>query len=1177
MAWTKEQLEAIEARDCNMLVSAAAGSGKTAVLVNRIIERVMDETAPIDIDSIVVVTFTKAAAEEMKSRIAEAFRKRLEEEPGNSHLMKQIALVDHARISTIDSFCTYLLGNYYNSIDFDPAYRVADAGELELLKADVFNELLEDKFTEADKDFMDFVEAFASGKNLDRISEIVMRLHKFAESYPWQEEWLESCRQLYNLEDESQFMETSLYKNTVEYIRIACRESAELCKDLIDLCNEPLGPKAYEEAIKADYSMLSAAAECEDMDGIGRCLSMEFTKLKTIRASEDPELKEYVKYQRNNVKDRIKKIKEQYFSASTDKIWEMLLNGRKYVNVIIDLTKEYGRRYGNAKVEKNVVDFSDIEHLALKILVRHEIGTDEYTYTEIANELAAQYNEIYIDEYQDSNVVQETILTAISGERYGRPNIFMVGDVKQSIYKFRMAKPELFISKYDTYEDEGSKRKIELHSNFRSTVNVIETVNDVFFKVMRRGVGGVEYTKKTRLNYGGTIEDTMDTTTDILVAKKSSFKDYDMEDREICANMAAARIREMMDENSRLSYKDFVILLRSDKASGPDYAEILSRHDIPAKYDSTTGYFSATEVETVLNLLKIIDNPRQEIPLIAIMRSYFAYFSAEELAYIKGPGRRTEFYDCMCNYAKKMDSLSEKCRTFLDMIKVYREKARRLTISELISDIVYGSGYYDYLGLLDNSRGRRANLDMLVTKAADYEKTSYSGLFNFLRYIEEIRKYDVDYGEGPSSGGDENVVRIMSIHRSKGLEFPVVILGDASKGYNLMDVNGDIVIDSDFGLGINVVDMEKRIKYPSIIREMIRRKITLDNIGEELRILYVALTRAVQKLIVVGVASDTSVEAWDSLGEYAYVSTDFILNRKSYLDLVMAAYYTGGNRGKYNFRWCTPEEMVMHRTRQLKHSMGDLGERLSALYDECKEAGLESEIGKIIEYRYPHSNIFSLRSKYSVSDIKHKAMEESELEEVIVTLPEDVRPVPEFIEKSETVTGVFRGNAYHKFFEILDYGLCKDSVSVEKCMDEAVTSGRLSEEYRALLKVSDYVKFMESPLALRMKQASEAGFLYREQPFIMEIGADMVDASYPSDEKVLIQGIVDAFFFENDKVYIVDYKTDRVPAGDEGVTILTERYRKQLELYGEALGKITGREVGGLYIYSVALGREIEV
>ncbi len=1177
MAWTKEQLEAIKTRNCNMLVSAAAGAGKTAVLVNRIIERVTDEKNPVDIDSIVVVTFTRAAAEEMKSRLAAVFYKKLEEQPENTHLIKQISLIDHAKISTIDSFCTYILGNYCNCIDFDPAYRVADPGELELLKADVFNELLEEKFIEGNSRFLNYVEAFASGKNFDAIRETVMKLYKLAESHPWQNEWLDACIRLYNISGADELVNTEFYGNILKYVKLCLKESMEKCRDMLEVCNEPSGPAAYRENIEADLKMITSAYECNDPVEMGKCLDTGFTRLKTIRNTEDESLKQYVQYNRNAVKNRINRLADSYLKYTPEEIYNMLEDSRPHAEEIIALTAEFSERYRLARYDRNIVDFSDIEHLALKILVKHEEGTEEYAYTEIADELAEKYTEIYVDEYQDSNAVQEAILTAVSGARFGRPNMFMVGDVKQSIYRFRMADPGLFMSKYDSYGNDGDNRKTELHNNFRSCRNVINVVNDVFSLAMHKSVGGVEYTEENRLNYGGTEEDLMDTATEIIVAEKSLYKELETDDREICANMAAMQIKKMLKEDTGLTYGDFVILLRSDKKSGPEYAEILLNHNIPAKYDSTTGYFSAREVSTVMNFLKIIDNPRQEIPLASTMKSFFANFNGEELAYIKGPARRTEFYDCVIRYSEKTDTLGEKCRNFLELLASYRRKAKLLTISELIYDVVYKSGYYDYMGLLPNGEVRKNNLDMLITKAADYEKTSYSGLFNFLRYIDEIKKYDVDYGEGQALENNENVVRIMSIHRSKGLEFPVVILGDASKTYNLTDTSGDIIMDSGLGIGINIVDTIKRIKYPSFIHEVIKNRVMTDSIGEELRILYVALTRARQKLIITGVANDTSVKAWNNAAVCGSIDTEYILSRKSYLDLVMAAYHIRPQGGIYRYVTVLPEELMCGRTEEVRETVGDISDGIRRMLDITDNSENDAEIEDMLEYVYPYGSIFSLKSKYSVSDIKHKAMEESEYEEVLVPQPEESVPVPEFVEKQSGVTGVFRGNAYHKFFEIMDYERCTDEKSIENYMKECIEKGKFPKEYADTINVSDFECFISSELARRMKKAYSEGVLFREQPFITEVGADMVDAAYPADEKVLIQGIVDAFFFEGDRLYIADYKTDRVPEGEKGEKILIERYKKQLELYGEALSRITGRKTGGLYIYSVVLGREIEI
>lgn len=1174
MAWTKDQQNAIDARNCNLLVSAAAGSGKTAVLIERIIKRVTDEKNPIDIDSIVVVTFTRAAAQEMKTRLGKAFENALSKNPGNRHLIKQISLVDNARITTIDSFCTYILRNYYNSINLEPDFRVAEEGELNLIKEDVLSEILEEKFTNCEKEFLDFIEAFAPGKSMDKISELVFNLHRYAQSNPWPLEWLWECEKLYQVETVTEYENLDVVKGIVDYIHGVCAECVNECDYMLELCNEMSGPVEYVPTIESDKNMWMKCGECNTLNEISKILSISFAKFAQSRKS-DKELREKVQGIRNNMKKRREKLVDK-FCMDTDEQLKQLKNSSKYAGVYLDLVKEFTTRYQEYKQNKNIVDFSDVEHYALNILIQRDNG--ECHYTDVADELAASFNEIYIDEYQDSNLVQEYILNAVSKERFGVPNTFMVGDVKQSIYKFRMARPQLFMSKYDTYVNysDGKDKyyKIELHKNFRSRENVLESINDVFKKIMHKNMGGIEYTDEVRLNCGMEFDEERDSITELIITDETDLKKYDIDKQEACAHIAAERIKQIMSENPKLKYRDFVILLRSDKVGGPIYSSVLASHDIPSIYASTTGYFTAYEVMNVLDFLRVIDNPRQEIHLAGLMRSYFAYFEAKELATIKGRRRKTEFYDCVCEYSHKNNELGTKCARFVEMIDKYRKISQIYTISEIISKIVYDSGYYDYVGAMIGGKTKKANLDMLVQKASDFENTSYSGLFNFLRYIEKLQKYDVDYGEGQTDSDEDDLVRIMSIHKSKGLEFPVVIIGDFGKKYNLSDSKDSIVYDSDFGIGMDYVDLEHRTKESVVYKNMIAHKIIADSIGEELRILYVAMTRAVDKLIMIGSTGvEKSQEKWENASEADTIDMTYLVENTNYLNIV-APCALSNNR--YDIVYKTADEVNNIMLDATEEFYRDISNNLDNIDKNEMDAVVYQQIKDMLEYTYPYCNILSLKSKYSVSDLKHAAMEESELPEARIELPEREKMIPSFIQDKEKVSGVFRGNAYHKVFELLDYDRVGDSDEIKEQLEELVELQKLPKEYYELIDCNKFVKFMKTKLGKNMQKAFTKRLLYREQPFIMEVGANEVGQDFPSDEKVLIQGIIDAFYIENDEVFIVDYKTDRVPK-ENGEQVLIERYKKQLELYCGAIKQITGMNVRDCYIYSVALNKAISI
>ena len=1169
MELTKEQLMAIEVRNCNLLVSAAAGSGKTSVLVERIIRRVLDEKNPVDIDKIVVVTFTKAAAEEMKKRLVEAFEKKLQQCPSDNRLIRQISLTDHARITTIDSLCSYIVRNYYNSIGYDPAFRIADEGETELLKSDVIEEILEERFKKNEQDFIDVVESFAPGKKINNIAEIIISLHDFSESHPWPYEWIDECKALYEINDVKEFNDSPLIKYAVGFLKNLCKKVCESYKILINICNELPEFEPYIESFIYEEQQIKKACNASTFEELSKAFDFDFKRLKPIKSCSDEETKNYIQAVRNNIKTMLKNTSDSFFKKTVEENINDIKKCRNNMRVITSLTLEFAEKYRLAKEERHIVTFSDIEHLALKILVSQKDGKKEFTH--IADELSGMYEEIYIDEYQDSNLVQENILVAISRCRFNKPNIFMVGDVKQSIYKFRMARPELFISKYDTYTTEYSDYfKIELHTNFRSTLNIVNTVNDVFFKIMQRSVGGIDYTDESALHYGNNKPDIIDTTTEFVYIPEEDIRESDFDKQDVYAYMAAIKIKEIMAKNSELDYKDFAILLRSDKKSGANYADILNSQGIPAVYSSGTGYFSAYEIRVVMDLLRVLDNPRQEIPLAGVMRSYFSYFTVEELAVIKSGRRKEELYDSLLRYSKEDNVTGRKCKEILEFIEALRNKSEIMTIRELICEIIYTTGYYDFVGMLNGGATRKQNLEMLVIRAKAYEETSYSGLFNFVRYIDRIKKYDIDYAEAVGLMADVNNVKIMSIHHSKGLEFPVVILGDSSKKYNLRDAGGELVIEGDFGVGMDVINIQKRTRNPFIFKEIIKNKIRTDDIGEEIRVLYVAMTRAVQKLVILAAPNKKTVDIIENPGQKNDIGMDFILQNTNYASLI-AAGLSQNTECKKVFQRINAGQIVEFAKKAVEKQLSKIAEITD---DDCDEE-IKKEIAHKLEFLYPYDKNKGLRSKYSVSEIKHMYMDEDE--EAGIIEPQKQKPLPAFLSHEKKVDGTYRGTAYHKFFEIFDYSVCADIDSINAFFSECIQKGKIPTEYDELIDRRIFDTFIHTELGIRMKKASDTGNLFREKPFIMEIGADMVDSSFPPDEKVLIQGIVDAFFFEDGKVYVVDYKTDRVEKSKKGEQDLIDRYKKQLELYANTLISVTKKPLGACYIYSTCLGKSIVI
>ena len=1180
MAWTKQQQQAIDARNCNLLVSAAAGSGKTTVLVERIMQKLLDPEHPMDVDSLVIVTFTRAAASEMKEKLVSRLLKETAEHPSDTRLLKQVALVDHAMISTIDSFCAYVVHNYYNTLDLDPSLRPGEKAELDLLAQETFEALQEKYFAEKDPEFRDFANAFAPGKELDELFTYVLSLYRYAQSMPWPEEWLQSCAGLYEISSVEELVQSPLVQDTLSYIHRCCRDALAQNGRILELLDQNPALEKYRGSQSSDRRLLQAMAESESLEQMHQVMQAGFATLETIRG--DIENKELVKQLRDEIKDRLRNIDKKYLSESYEEMLESIRRVRPHARMLVRLTQDFSRAYAEAKAERGISEFSDVAHWALQLLLQKD-ETGKIVRTGIAKELAERYSEIYIDEYQDSNYVQEAVLTAISRIEDGTPNIFMVGDVKQSIYRFRLARPELFNDKYIHYqtftEDSAANGfyKIELGHNFRSCENVLHSINDIFYRVMQPEVGGIAYTDECRLNYGGVAQSAVaeDATEVLMVHEAPSDAEKHLSGTELCAHTAAKRIRELKEENPTLGWKDFVILLRSVSSHGPVYVDCLREHEIPAVCESSTGYFDTPELKDVTNYLRIIDNPRQDIPLAGVLRSFYAYFTAEELASVKSDRRRLSLYDCIRERAAEADELGGKCTAFLGQLEDYRQLNRIHPIRELLNALIYSSGYYDYVGLMPGGSIRKANLRLLVEKAEEFEKTSYSGLFYFLKYIEKLKTYDLDSEESEATQETEDAVRIMTIHKSKGLEFPVVLLGNADSAYNSKDTGKAIYQDDHYGVILNEVDTKRHVRRTPVVKNMLARHMNSQMVGEELRVLYVALTRAKSKLVVIGTVGDKNPGQYEWEGSRK-PNADYMLEKRNYLALIAPTAYAMENKGRFEVEELGYEKILEYAAQSVATTRTLLFEDYVSRMKEAGKACDTDRIARIMEYRYPHEKVYLLKSKYSVSELKHAAMELLEEEGAAVVPPQEEKPIPYFMgyEDKSTNPGTVYGNAYHKFFELLDYECCTDAAACRDYAATLVEKGKLSAGYAQLLDPHKFETFLQSELGQAMKRAFLRKELFREQPFIMEVSGNEVAEGAPEEEKVLVQGIIDAFFYgEDGKVYLVDYKTDHV----ENENTLIDRYKKQLVLYEEALSLVTGRTIGGSYLYSVCLGCAIRL
>lgn len=1178
--WTKEQEKVINLRNRSLLVSAAAGSGKTAVLVQRIISMVTDETDPLDIDRLLVVTFTNAAAAEMRERVGAAIENALEQDPYNQHLQRQLTLVHNAQITTIDSFCIRILRDHFHKIDLEPGFRIADEGELKLLREDVCEAVLEDFYQKADPEFLRFADSYSGAKNDLQIKEMILKLYNYAESYPWPKEWLETCVQQYEAANEAELEEKSWIRDFLSYLNVRVEDLITAQEKLLELTQELDGPYMYEASIADDLRQLENLRKCEhfsqwqaaisaiDFKNIGRSGKYEGSVAK----------KDAVMSGRKRMKDQIDKWKKTIFATMLEVQLERLTQTSKMVRMLVTLTQAFSDRFQEEKQKKNMLDFSDVEHNALRVLVDSE--TKELT--ETALEYQQQYREVMIDEYQDSNYVQETLLTAVSGVKNGNENLFMVGDVKQSIYRFRLARPELFMDKYHRFStEESSQQRIDLHRNFRSRREVVEAVNDIFYPLMEKDLGNVAYDAEAALYAGAVYPDyeNADCCKPELLLVPS--QESGMERREQEAAAVAGRIRELVEtqEIPGITYKDIVLLLRSMSGWAETYQKVFEQEGIPLIVASKTGYFSATEVQTVLSLLRVLDNPYQDIPLAAVMKSYFGKFSSEELAQIRSEYPGMPFYQCV----EQMLPVSEKIIAFQEMLQKFRQRIPYTPIHRLLQEILNETGYRNYVAALPAGEQRRANLDMLMEKAVAYEQTSYHGLFHFIRYIDRLMKYDVDYGEAEIVSEQENAVRLMSIHKSKGLEFPVVFVCGMGKQFNEQDLNSNMIFHPEFGIGLKWFDCEKRTKANTLIHQIFAMEAKKENLGEELRVLYVALTRAKEKLILAGTCKLPEEGQYSGFSREEKVPFSTRYDAKSYWDLVIPV--LGMENPDYRYVIWDEARMQQEEQRKLQDTALEHRTLLEALQNVS-----ETELAQLKEtfsWEYAWKEEGAHKQKVSVSELKHRAMEErSESAEQTLNTAQPLFPdeiatpyVPRFVQEVKENAGALYGTMVHRFLECLDFAGLPDFADekqglyfVKQQIDALCALGRMQEADAKRLNWKQLLGFLQSDTAKRMRAAAEQGALEREKPFVMSVPANLVWEDSRPEEDVLIQGIIDVFWEEADGIVLLDYKTDHVDNAQE----LVRRYKKQLELYADALSRFSDEKpVKEILIYSFALAETI--
>ena len=1297
--WTEEQKAVIAHREGNLLVSAAAGSGKTAVLVEHVLSLILEENASLS--SLVLMTFTEAAAEEMKERI----KKRLEEHLQKGYdkrILREIALLPTANISTIHAFCKRLIEENYAGLSIDAHFRIGDTGEMSLLQSDILEELLEEEYEKKEESFLAFVDQFSMGKKDKGIEELILKLYMLASAMPFPKAYLQGL-----LEEDAHSRREKWERDLYEDMKSRLENLSLLYEDALDLCREPNGPIEYEERILEERDQCLALANAENLEDLVRGLeSLNFGRLKSTKS----EGKELVKSLRERGKKTLKAWQENYRLLPKELEEEVEEKGQKRILELVRLCLLFLERYQKEKEERAVLDFSDLEHFALKLLYQ------DGHYSALADELAKSYREILVDEYQDSNLVQEYIVRALSQERFGKPNVFQVGDVKQSIYRFRMARPELFLEKY---HDE-SYPKIFLRKNFRSDEGVLSAVNALFFKIMKKDFGGIEYDLENSLFMGKVRTEEARQEEDSITGKQrrdqtellllelektgptgddgnsasnsasNSSSGKSLSKLELECKMIAAKVRELLEKG--YAYKDMVILLRSPHSVSREMVDIFGKEGIPAYAELKTGYYSAVEVETVLSFLAIIDNPRQDIPMAAVLRSPLFSFTDEELGqivlvkgslYEKPYDKSKENAVNLSLQAEKAlaPALEEKWQNFQGQLERYRRLSRSLRLHSLLSLIYEETDYYNYVRALPLGEKRQANLDQLLEDAKQFEKGSYSGLFHFIRYIEKVKKQEQDQGEATVFSEKDDLLRIMSIHHSKGLQFKVVFLSQLHKTFNKMDSKAKMLMDAELGLAADYLDLETRIKYPSLHKIAIKEKGERESLGEELRVLYVAMTRAEEKLILTGVCKNEE----DLIKKFPVqerLSLEDIRGATSYLAWILMAYsrsfFESSKTGEIALSFISKEDLEENEGK----AMGEAISLEKKLYEFLGKERAKTEAEKLMEehfsYVYPYEKSTHRSPKYSVSLLKMKAMEEhgerlgeplaSEVgQEGKAVAPEwdeekieragevdaNIKSTEQGVDSTESTgekagfeqgaedkhkdkaeanaeekqqskenhdspliqkmkaegknIGAAIGDSYHHALAFYDYS-----------KDISQLSGFLSPEEYGLLNQEKLKKFLDSPLGQLFAKAYKKNTLYREQHFMQEVeyeklfpedgavGEDAEEAvssnaaSVDSDadslkrnidriesnresfvesnadshvEKVILQGIIDAFIMEEEGIILVDYKTDRVKDGEE----LRNRYQKQIDLYSEALEQILGKKVRRRVLYSFSLGEEVDL
>jgi helicase-exonuclease AddAB, AddA subunit, Firmicutes type len=1273
-SWTEDQLQAIEVSGRNVLVAAAAGSGKTAVLVERIIRKISSDT---DVDRLLVATFTNAAAAEMKERIRLALEQALERNPGSDHLRRQLALMGRASITTLHSFCLDVIRRYYPLIGLDPGFRVANETEAELLQAETLQDLFEERYAgDRDGRFTLLAETFGGDRSDEPLARLVLELHRFALSHPWPEAWLRASAAAFRTASADNLADSDWGRDIRRAVQLELEAAEALLEQALAGAMRPDGPEAYADTLRDDLAVVGALLETVRSkpmaEWFGAFRGASFGQLKRQRGDAvDKDLQERVKALRDDAKKIVGGLADELFGRTLEEYAAELNDAAPLMEALAELVIEFGRRYEAAKRARGLVDFGDLEHYCLRIL-RDPASTPEREMPSAAAlEYREQFEEILLDEYQDTNQVQEAIIDLIA--RPGAGNRFMVGDVKQSIYRFRLAEPGLFLDKYRRYAAGGAAGgdaaegandapglRIDLARNFRSRKEVVDGVNDVFRRIMRERAAEMDYDERAELKCGASYPDA-DPELDgdgrfsvecVLLdrgaasggaedgeaeedeaARAAAEEAAELETAQIEARWIAARIRAMIAGEDgrpplrvydakrrvhrRAAWRDFVILLRAPGTWAQAMADELAAAGIPAYAEQKGGYFEQTEVETVLSLLRVIDNPYQDIPLAGVLRSPIGGLDAEELAAVRIAARRGPFFDAVRSAAEDPDvpeRLRRKLNAFLGRLERWRREARQGSLTELVRRIYRETGYYDLAGGLPGGVQRQANLQALLDRARQYEATSFRGLFRFLRFIDRLRDQGGDLGTAKTLGEQDDVVRIMSIHASKGLEFPVVFVAGLGKRFNFTDLNGAFLMHKQLGFGPRMVDPDLRVSYPSLPLLAIRRRLKAEMLAEEMRVLYVAMTRPKEKMILLGTTKDAAaeLERWrGAVRQDGSMPDHALTSARCYLDWLMplAARFAepeaeavpdaDAAEGAAALGWkfgVTPAELLIAEAAaaaeadaEAEDERGEWLRLMTAGERLPSPGGHAAEVDRRLSWRYPHAAATGIAAKTSVTEMKRMLADaEADGGEAPAAGLEHAAAGggeasafrlrrPRFLEE-RSMTPAERGTAAHLIMQHMPFDRPHGEDSVREVVRSMVERRLLTPAQAEAVDCAAIAAFFAGELGRRLAAARR---VMREVPFSRTLPAgrirpDAADDPAAAAEPVLIQGVIDCLFEdEGGRLVLVDYKTDRIWSGD--VEAAAERHRFQLELYAESIGAILGRKVDEAHVFFFDAAKAVRI